>query len=116
MFTRKRTFQLDGVELQISPLTAVQAENHLRKDAALIEEFRSEQGNGQNFKPLFEKRQRLILELIMHGLNNASPEMPVTVEQLKAEADNVLIDKLQEAIMELSGLRYVTPESPPGEK
>lgn len=115
MFTRKRQFSLDGVELQIAPLTALQAENHLRRDAALIEELRSSKDNQAEFVSCLEKRQKLILEMIVHGLNNASPDATVTVEQLKAEADNVLIDRLQKEIMELSGLKFVTPESPPGE-
>ena len=115
MFTRKKTFTLDGVELQISPLTALQVEEHLVQEAEIVEAYAKAKESGADLKPLVKRQEKLMLSLICGGLNNATPETKMTPERLLSEADPVLIGKLQSEIMEMSGLKMITPESPPGE-
>ncbi len=115
MFTRKKMFVLDGVEIAISPLTAVQVEEHLSAEAQIVEDFEKAKTGAGSVKDVLKRQEALMLSLVCAGINNAVPESKMTGERLRAEADNVLIGKLQGEIMELSGLKIVSPESPPGE-
>lgn len=99
-FVRKRTVEMDGVEVIVAPLTCAQGEQFLSDQAECVKD------------PDNPDRTRLLrnaYQLVADGLNNANPDAKLSVERVKAEMDSMLINKLAETIMEMSGLMFKQP-------
>ena len=115
MFIRKKTISMDGAEVTIAPLTARQVEEHILAEAEVISGIEAARGSDPGaVAAALKKRDQLYRKLVCTGLNNASGDGAFTVDKTYDE-DNVLIDRLQREIMEMSGLGFVTRERPPGE-
>jgi hypothetical protein len=100
-FTRKQTVTMDGVELVVSPLTCVQADEFLSTQTEI---FSSQNGDEKSAVEKSKKLESLWYKFICDGMNNANPDSKMTTERLRSEFDKVFLDALKTKIMEMSGL------------
>jgi len=107
VFQRKLHFEMDGVSFDIAPLTALQVEQHLTRQAQVLQRFQKLKADGQPIDSAVAEQQMLVCTLVCAGLNNANPDLKIDESRLRSEADQKLIDALREKIMAESGLTMV---------
>jgi|SRR5271157_6076861 len=110
---RKRSVEMDGEKLTISPLTLKEVEEHLRERDEIVGGLEE----GQPIpKDVLEKLNILWRKFISFGLNNAQRDESFVVvgtewnEQLVFERiDLKMLDKLRTELLVFSGLRKEEP-------
>ena len=92
---RQKTVTYDGASFTISPLTLAQVEQFiapLPKEGDLVREGRVR-----------------AFDLVCWALNNAQPDEKWDHERIRQELDPWVFAKLQDEILEFSGLRRIVP-------
>ncbi len=108
-FVRKRTVTLDGVDVIVAPLTCAQAEQFI---AANNECVRNPDGTRKADADVDNAALvKIFYQMVVDGLNNAQPELKMTIERFKAEFDQGMFKALNKTILEMSELN-----NPEGEK
>jgi hypothetical protein len=103
---RSKTVTIEGEQFTIAPLNIDQVESHLTDTPD-----RNDINGWRNHT----------LKAIAHSLNNASGETngnAVTIEMLRQRLDLLLLDGLYKEVLQVSGLRVLTPSgeaAPKGE-
>jgi hypothetical protein len=96
-FTRKKKIAMDGIEVEISPLTCAQADEFLTTQNEIVE-------SDADQKTKVEKLKSLSYRGVADGLNNAGRDPKMTGDGVRAELDKVLIATLWDEILSMSGI------------
>lgn len=97
-FTRKKTVEMDGMSVSVAPLTCAQTDEFLATQEEIVSQ------SDLDVKAKSEKLEKLWFKFVVDGMNNADPDLKMTIERLRSEMDKVLASKLKEEIMAMSGI------------
>ena len=100
-FIRKKTVEMDGVSVPVSPLLSREVDEFLSNQLEVLKN--TEKPAAERF----EAMKTLWLGFIVAGLNQAGAEPKFTIERLHAEFDKVFLEKLRAEIMQMSGIGVV---------
>ena len=98
---RIRTVSMDGMELKISPLSYDEAESYIKEGREMLER------QGQE-KPGNEEWAKRTLDSVVRALNKAANGNEANrwdIRRLTSELDMIMINRLYQEFMEMSGLR-----------
>lgn len=116
MFIRKKVFELDGVKVTMAPLSNLQVEEHLAADDAITKGIRENPSAVQDLLKQREGLHRQIVENSIRRAANNDGDALIAALHEEAEHDTQLWASMVAFAMDLSGLRFVSAEQPPGEK
>lgn len=92
---RKQVFKYDGVEITVSPLNFLQADEFLNKP--------------KDIEPMAFAKQ-----MVCKALNNAEPAELWTLDRINEELDAAIFWKLYNFILEYSGMTLAPADKPAG--
>jgi len=100
---RRKTFELDGAQFLISPLTYGQLEEYATKSKEINDRLKDKDAKEYAATDWQEYRS-LRFWVICAALNNADPEAGVTEEDVRTQMENGILQPLWEEIIRFSGL------------
>jgi hypothetical protein len=101
---RRKTFELDGAQFVIAPLTYGQLEEYAAKSKEINEKFKDKKAEEYQQEDWLVYRS-MRFWVICAALNNATPDGPlITEDDIKNEMENGILQPLWEEIIRFSGL------------
>ena len=113
MAFRKKTIEMDGVSVVISPFSCAQADEFFTVQKEFFADEKNKALKGHEYTMAI--RKALVTPFLLYGLNNAlkdgGPDVvsPYTDERLQKEFDMVFLTRIEREIFEMSGILLTVP-------